>query len=62
MSVIINTNIRNDIDKYLIDAESVKGGYIVVSGVGSNVKENLPTATIVEGTPVYDAHEKKLYR
>lgn len=62
MALRINTHIQNDVDGYLLDARNVKGGYVVVSGVGQDLKENLPVKTKVEGTLVYDAAEKKSYR
>lgn len=62
MALKINTNIKNDADGYLLDASSVKGGYVVVSGEGLDTKENIPVAVVINGTPVYDAKEKKLYR
>lgn len=62
MALRINTHIQNDVDGYLLDASSVKGGYVVVSGKGSDLKENLPAKTKVEGTLVYDAAERKSYR
>lgn len=62
MALKINTNIQNDIDNYLLDAKSVKGGYVVVSGIGTDTKENLPVATKVPGTLVFDFKEQKTYR
>lgn len=62
MALTINTNIINDVDGYLLDAKNVKGGYVVVSGRGSDTKENLYAATKVVGTLVYDAYEGKSYR
>lgn len=62
MALKINTNIENDLDEYLLDARSVKGGYVVVTGTGTDTKENLPAATLVEGTLVYDSTAKKSYR
>jgi hypothetical protein len=62
MALRINTHIQNDVDGYLLDARNVKGGYVVVSGTGQDLKENLPVKTKVEGTLVYDVAEKKSYR
>lgn len=62
MALKINTKIENDVDEYLLDARAVKGTYVVVTGIGSDTKENLPKATVTEGTLVYDAKEKKSYR
>ena len=62
MALTINTNIVNDIDGYLLDAKNVKGGYVVVSGRGTDTKENIPASTKVVGTLVYDAYEEKSYR
>ena len=62
MALTINTNIVNDIDGYLLDAKNVKGGYVVVSGRGTDTKENLQASTKVIGTLVYDAYEEKSYR
>lgn len=62
MALIVNTQIRNDVDGYLLDAKSVKGGYVVVSGQGTDTKENIPEATRVEGTLVYDLKQDKSFR
>ena len=62
MALTINTNIVNDIDGYLLDAKNVKGGYVVVSGRGTDTKESIPASTKVVGTLVYDAYEEKSYR
>lgn len=62
MALTINTNIINDVDGYLLDAKNVKGGYVVVSGRGSDTKENLYAAIKVVGTLVYDAYKGKSYR
>lgn len=62
MALKINTNIQNDFNEYLLDARAVRGGYNVVSGTGIDLKENLPPATLVVGSLVYDAKEDKSYR
>lgn len=62
MALKINTNIKNDVDSYLIDASSVRGGYIVVSGEDSDTKESLSGAVLVDGSLVYDAKQQKTYR
>ena len=62
MALTINTNIVNDIDGYLLDAKNVKGCYVVVSGRGTDTKENLQASTKVVGMLVYDSYEEKSYR
>lgn len=62
MSLIVNTNMRNDTDGYLTDAKFVKGTYVIVSGIDHDVKEELPSGTKVKGTIVYDANVDKEYR
>ena len=47
MALKINTNIKNDADGYLLDASSVRGGYVVVSGEGLDTKENIPVAVVI---------------
>lgn len=62
MALTINTNIVNDFNGHLLDAKNVKGGYVVVSGQGTDTKENLYEATKVVGTLVYDVTAKQSYR
>lgn len=62
MALIVNTNIKNDANGYVTDAKFIKGGYIALSGIGDDVKENIPEATLMVGTKVYDANVQKTYR
>lgn len=58
MAIKINTNLQNDYDGYLLDAENVKGSMINVDAVA-----NLPSgsATIVNGSVAFVRDTKKFY-
>ena len=51
MAINIPTKITNSLDGYLLDAENVKGTYLVVSDYSQLA--NLPSATIVNGSLAY---------
>lgn len=51
MAYIVNTNIENQTNGYLLDAKNVKGGFVVVSSVEE--MNSLPAATIVKGSLCY---------
>lgn len=51
MAINIPTKITNSLDGYLLDAENVKGTYVVVNNYSDLA--NLPNATIVNGSLAY---------
>ena len=60
MALTINTNIINDADQYLLDAKNVKGTFVVVSD--TTALNNLPTATILNGSLAYCQSNSKFYQ
>jgi hypothetical protein len=60
MALIVNTNIVNDTNQYLLDAKNVKGTYVVVASVVD--RDALPMATMMKGTLCYCQTEAKLYQ
>ena len=51
MAIVINTQLVNENDEYLLDAKSVKGSYVVVNNYSELA--NLPSATVVNGSLAY---------
>lgn len=60
MALIVNTNIKNDTDQYLLDAKNVKGGYVVVATVAD--MNNLPAATTVQGSLCFCVEGYEFYQ
>ncbi len=60
MAFIVNTNIENQTNGYLLDAKNVKGGYLVVDSTDDLT--SLPEATIVEGSLCYCTADSKFYQ
>lgn len=60
MAYIVNTNIENQTNGYLLDAKNVKGGYIVVNS--TTERDSLPAATIVNGSLCYCTADSKFYK
>lgn len=51
MAINVSSNIKNTINRYLTDAEQIKGGYGVVATV--DALSTLPTRTIINGSLYY---------
>ena len=60
MALTINTNIKNEANGYSLDASQVKGGYVVVAN--EKERNEIPAATKVNGTTIYQADVGKEYR
>ena len=60
MALTINTNIKNEANGYSLDASQVKGGYVVVANQAE--RNEIPAATKVNGTTIYQADVGKEYR
>jgi hypothetical protein len=60
MAYIVNTNIENQTNGYLLDAKSVKGSYIVTAS--TTTRNALPVATIMKGTLCFCQDDGKFYQ
>lgn len=60
MALTINTKIKNDADGYSLDAQQVKGTYVVVKDIAE--RDAIPAATKISGSVVYVSEENKEYR
>jgi hypothetical protein len=60
MALVVNTNIVNDTDQYLLDAKNVKGTYVVVTTIEE--RDALPQATILSGSLCYCQSTSKFYQ
>lgn len=60
MAYIVNTNIENQTNGYLLDAKSVKGSYIVTAS--TTTRDALPVATIMKGTLCFCQSPGKFYQ
>jgi len=60
MALTINTNIKNDVDGYLLDAKNIKGTYVVVENYSDLA--NLPSATVVIGSLAYVSNDNDFWQ
>lgn len=60
MAYIVNTKIENQTNQYLLDAKNVKGSFVVVANI--NERNELPAATIINGSLCYCTEDSKFYQ
>lgn len=60
MAFIVNTNIENHGNGYLIDSKNVKGSYIVTASITE--RDKLPAATIIKGSLCFCQEDSKFYQ